>query len=165
MPWSWVGGCLKGVLTPPPSYKPALLVVVKKISWLGVLAGWSPPPPPHVGVGNFWVGGSPRNSGWVGLPINPPPPSPWLSTGLDRKPPPSWSSGGPTPSAHQRPYSLPASQADVRGVLGCPGPHPEAVYTAIAKVGIVEGHNFPGHFGGFSPSVTGAPRATRAARA
>ena len=50
--------------------------------------------------------------------------------------------------------------------LGGPGadlpPHPEAVYTAIAQVGAVEERGIPGHSGGFSPSVSGAPRAQMA---
>ena len=53
----------------------------------------------------------------------------------------------------------------VRMPLGCPGadlpPHLEAVYTAIAQVSAVEGHNVPGRSGGFSPSVNGPPRAPR----
>ena len=50
------------------------------------LGGWvqgvgPPPPPHHVGVGHFWLGGSARNSGWVGLPINPPARA-WSKPGL-----------------------------------------------------------------------------------
>ena len=50
--------------------------------------------------------------------------------------------------------------------LGGPGaglpPHLEAVYTAMAQVGAVEGRNVLGHSGGFGPSVSGAPRAQMA---
>ena len=51
----------------------------------------------------------------------------------------------------------------MRVPLGCPGailpPHLEAVYTAIAQVGAVGGHNVPVHTAGFSLSVSGTQRA------
>ena len=59
--------------------------------------------------------------------------------------------------------AFPPPSGAVRMPRGRPGavlpPHPEAVYTAIAQVGAVGGHNVPVQTGGFSLSVTDTQRA------
>ena len=92
---------------------------------MGGSAVWSAPPPP-MGVGHFCVGGLAGNSGWVGLPIDPPPPV--------VKPRPGWGWGGPKGAGPQpgnvvfRPLIVPCtwrgclSQATITMPLSPPPP-------------------------------------------